>query len=99
MPAAPAGEVAVICVALSIVKPVALVAPNLTAVTLVKLVPVMVTEVPPAVGPAVGETLVTVGEVGVTVIVKKPVAVQTPPLSVMKNVAVSVPLKEGLGGV
>lgn len=42
--------------------------------------------------------LVTVGEVGMTVIVKKPVAVQAPPLSVMKNVAVSVPLK-GLGGV
>ena len=47
----------------------ALVAPNLTAVAPVKLVPVMVTEVPPAVVPAVGEMLVTVGAGNVTLIV------------------------------
>ena len=57
----PAGEVAVIDVAEFTVKPVALVAPNLTAVAPVKLVPVIVTLVPPAVGPAVGEIEVTVG--------------------------------------
>src|SRR5437764_823305 len=61
VPAAPAGEVAVIEVAEATVKVVAGVAPNLTAVAPVKLVPVMVTEVPPAVEPVVGERAVTVG--------------------------------------
>ncbi|OWG15639.1 hypothetical protein KDK82_3132 [Delftia sp. K82] len=57
----PAGAVAVICVALLTVKPVAAVAPKVTAVAPERLVPVMTTEVPPAAGPAVGETEVTVG--------------------------------------
>ncbi|MNM52519.1 hypothetical protein D3C81_635980 [compost metagenome] len=57
----PAGAVAVICVALLTVKPVAAVAPNVTAVAPVKRVPVMMTEVPPAAGPAVGDRLLTVG--------------------------------------
>ena len=39
----------------------AVAAPNVTAVTPVKLVPVIVTDVPPAAGPAVGEIEVTVG--------------------------------------
>ncbi len=51
-PPAPAGEVAVMEVALLTVKLVAAVAPNFTALAPVKLVPVMVTTVPPAVGPA-----------------------------------------------
>ena len=59
----PAGEVAVIVVALTTVMPVADAAPNTTAVAPVKLVPVMVTEVPPSVGPLVGATDVTVGGV------------------------------------
>src|SRR3954451_25110440 len=59
--AVPAGAVAVIDVALLIVKPVALVAPNLTCVTVSRLVPVMLTDVPPAAIPEVGERLVTVG--------------------------------------
>jgi hypothetical protein len=58
---APAGEVAVICVALFTVNVVAPVAPNFTAVAPVKFVPVMVTLVPPAAGPLAGLTLVTVG--------------------------------------
>ena len=57
----PAGAVAVICVALLTVKPVAGVAPNATPVAPVKLVPVTTTVVPPASGPAVGEIDVTVG--------------------------------------
>src|SRR5262249_60404699 len=57
----PAGEVAVIWVALSTVKEPAALLPNLTAVTPEKLVPVMVTPVPPDVGPVFGLTLVTVG--------------------------------------
>ena len=61
VPAAPAGDVAVIWVALLIVKPVAAVAPNATAVAPVRLVPVIVTDVPPAVVPTVGERDVTVG--------------------------------------
>lgn len=43
------------------VKLVAAVAPNVTAVTPVKPVPVIVTTVPPAVGPEVGEIEPTVG--------------------------------------
>ncbi len=60
-PAACAGVVAVMVVALTTVMPVAAVPPKVTAVAPVKLVPVMVTAVPPAVGPLLGLTLVTVG--------------------------------------
>ena len=56
----PAGEVAVIWVSETTVK-VAAAVPKSTAVAPVKSVPVMVTEVPPAVGPAFGLTEVTVG--------------------------------------
>ena len=57
----PAGAVAVICVALLTVKPVAAVAPKVTAVAPDKLVPVMITVVAPDAGPVVGEIEVTVG--------------------------------------
>ena len=57
----PFGDVAVIWVALFTVNPVAAVAPNTTAVAPVKLVPVMTTDVAPAVGPLVGAIDVTVG--------------------------------------
>ena len=57
-----AGEVAVMDVALLTVKLVAgLPDPKLTAVAPVKLVPVIVTLVPPVVGPSAGLTAVTVG--------------------------------------
>ena len=58
---APAGVVAVICVALLTVNEAAAVTPKFTAVAPVKLVPVMVTDVPPAVDPEFGLTLLTVG--------------------------------------
>ena len=57
----PAGEVAVIELPEVTVKLVAAVEPNLTAVAPAKPVPVIVTEVPPAAGPTLGSTLVTVG--------------------------------------
>src|SRR5262245_46457650 len=57
----PAGEVAVIWVALLTVKEPAALLRKLTAVASEKLVPVMVTLVPPDVGPVFGLTLVTVG--------------------------------------
>ena len=60
-PAALAGEVAVILVALTTVKGVAPVVPNVTAVAPVNHVPVIVTTVPPDVVPYVGEIPVTVG--------------------------------------
>ena len=60
-PAEFAGVVAVIEVALLTVKLVAATPPNLTTVAPVKLVPVIVTLAPPAVGPELGLTLVTVG--------------------------------------
>ena len=50
-----------ICVAELTVKPVAAVAPKVTAVVPLKLVPVMVTLVPPLAGPLVGLKAVTVG--------------------------------------
>ena len=52
---------AVIVVGLTTVKPVAAVVPKSTAVAPVRLVPVTVTVVPPACGPAVGLMAVTVG--------------------------------------
>ena len=52
VPAACAGEVAVIWVSETTVKVAAAVAPKWIAVAAVKPVPAMVTEVPPAVGPA-----------------------------------------------
>ena len=61
VPAAWAGAVAVIWVALLTVTPLAAVPPKVTAVAPDRLVPVMVTVAPPAVGPAVGEMEVTVG--------------------------------------
>jgi len=56
----PAGEVAVIWVVLLTMKEAALL-PKLAAVAPEKLVPVMVTLLPPDVGPVFGLTLVTVG--------------------------------------
>ena len=61
VPAASAGEVAVIWVSELIVKLVAAVPPKFTAVTVVKLEPVMVTDVPPEVVPAVGLTELMTG--------------------------------------
>src|ERR1700681_598654 len=65
VPAVPAGEVAVMEVALLTVKVEAgLLGPKFTADAPVRLVPVMVTEVPPVFGPEGGLTPVTVGPGG-----------------------------------
>jgi hypothetical protein len=62
VPAEPAGDVALIEVGDTTVTPVAFVAPNFTtAPVVVKFVPVIVTDVPPLVGPEFGLTAVTVG--------------------------------------
>jgi hypothetical protein len=61
-PALPAGVVAVICVALATTTLVAAALPNVTVAPEAKFVPVIVTDVPPAVVPLFGLTLVTVGE-------------------------------------
>jgi len=60
-PALPAGVLAVIWVALTTTTLVAAVAPNVTVAPVAKFVPVIVTAVPPAVGPPMGEILVTAG--------------------------------------
>jgi hypothetical protein len=60
-----AGEVAVICVAEFTTTPVAAVAPKATDAPVMKPVPVIVTDVPPLVGPVAGEIDVTDG-VGAT---------------------------------
>jgi hypothetical protein len=60
-PALPAGVVAVIDVPLTTTMLVAAVLPNVTVAPEAKLVPVIVTAVPPAVEPLLGLTLVTVG--------------------------------------
>ena len=59
----PAGLTAVIWVAEMTLKEAAFVLPNRTAVAPVKLVPVTVTDVPPAVGPLVGLMPETAGAV------------------------------------
>jgi len=61
VPAASAGETAVIDVALFTVKLAAAVPPNVTAVAPVRFVPVIVTVVPPVVGPLFGLMAVTAG--------------------------------------
>ncbi|GAB3278908.1 hypothetical protein GCM10027456_71080 [Kineosporia babensis] len=61
VPAAPAGAIAVIWVGLSMVGLTTVFEPNLTAVTPMKLVPVITTGVPAVRGPAFGDRLVTVG--------------------------------------
>jgi hypothetical protein len=61
VPAACALVTALIWVGLVTVKLLAVVDPNLTAVQPVRFVPVIVTVVPPAVGPAVGAKVETVG--------------------------------------
>jgi hypothetical protein len=61
VPALPAGEVAVTVVAFTSVTLVAAFAPNSTAVAPVRFVPLIVTVVPPPVGPEDGLTAVTVG--------------------------------------
>src|SRR3984885_10680082 len=60
-PALPAGVVAVIVVLFTTPTLVAAVAPNFTVAPAAKLVPVIVTAVPPAAGPLFGATLLTVG--------------------------------------
>jgi hypothetical protein len=60
-PALPAGVVAVIVVLFTTVTFVAAAVPNFTVAPVAKLVPVMVTDVPPIAGPLLGDTLVTVG--------------------------------------
>ena len=62
-----AGLSAVIVVLLTTVTSVAAFVPKSTTVAPVKLVPVIVTEVPPAAGPLVGLRLVTAGAEGVPV--------------------------------
>jgi hypothetical protein len=57
----PAGDFAVIDVLLTTVRFVAVPVPKVTPVAPLKLVPVIVTSVPPAVVPDVGEIPVTVG--------------------------------------
>src|SRR6185312_17254698 len=61
VPGASAGEIAVMEVPESTVNLVAAVESNLTSEAPTKFVPVIVTRVPPAVGPAVGLTEVTEG--------------------------------------
>jgi hypothetical protein len=65
VPEDPAGDTAVTVVEDVTLNDVAATEPNLTAVAPVKLVPVTVSEVPPAVEPVLGLTLVTVGAGGV----------------------------------
>jgi hypothetical protein len=61
-PALPAGVVAVIDVLLTTTTLVAAVLPNVTVAPVAKFVPVIVTAVPPVVGPLFGLTTVTVGD-------------------------------------
>jgi hypothetical protein len=62
-PALPAGVVAVIVVLFVTETFVAAVPPNVTVAPAAKFVPVIVTDVPPAVDPLLGLKLVTVGAV------------------------------------
>ena len=60
-PALPAGVVAVMLVLFTTITFVAAAEPNVTVAPEAKFVPVIVTAVPPATGPLLGDTLLTVG--------------------------------------
>jgi hypothetical protein len=81
-----AGAIAVTELSLTNVYDVAAVLPNITLVTPVKPLPEIVTEVPPAVVPDVGEMPVTVG-VDEVVYVNTPVPVTDPPGAVITTLA------------
>jgi hypothetical protein len=91
IPAEPAGELAMISVA-ELTAKTTLVLPNLTALAPVKLVPVIVTVVPPTVGPLFGETRLTVGG-GVYVYWLSALVALVPPGFV--TVTLTVPLPAG----
>ena len=74
-PAVWAGVIAVIKVSLTTDTPVADVPSKITAVAPIRFVPVMVTPVPPAVEPDVGEILITIGAGVVFVTVNPPTCV------------------------
>src|SRR5205807_2291967 len=78
VPADPAGETAVSFVALTNVTEVPAFAPNLTVAPLTNPVPVIVTVVPPAVGPADGLTAVTAGTAALLYLSAVPVALVPP---------------------
>ncbi len=80
-PAACAGATAVAEVADTGVNDVAAVVPNDTAVRPVRFVPVIVTEVPPAVEPVVGDSDVTVGAGAANVTVE--VSLPVPPVGLV----------------
>jgi hypothetical protein len=92
----PAGAVAVMEVAEFTVKPVAGAAPKVTAVAAVKLVPVIVTEVPPAAGPEVGDIDVTAGWAIYVNWSAAPVALVPPDVVTVTS---TVPLPAGDGAV
>jgi hypothetical protein len=75
------------------VKPVAGVAPNVTAVAPLKLVPVIVTDVPPVAGPEVGDIDVTVGAATYVNWSAAEVA-DVPPIVVTRTSTVPVPAGE-----
>ena len=78
-PAVPAGVVQVMVVALTTTLFVTAVPPKVTPVAPVKPVPVSVTAVPPAMLPALGATLVSVGGDGGATYVKSVFAALVPP--------------------
>jgi hypothetical protein len=87
----PAGDFAVILVVLTIFTSVAGVMPNFTVVPVPKLFPVMVTVVPPAVEPEVGEMPVTVGAAAVYVNLSTSVFAEVPAGVVTVTSSVPVP--------
>ncbi len=94
----PAGLSAVIVVSLTTVRFVAGVVPKSTAVAPVKLVPVIVTRVPPAVGPLVGLTPVTVGATAAVYVKSSAEDVADVPPGVV-TVTSTVPVPAGLSAV
>jgi hypothetical protein len=92
VPVAPAGDVVVIDVADTTVNGTAEAVPNLTAVAPVKFVPVIVTAVPPAVEPPVGDTAVTVGTPAYVNLSAALTALEPPPVVTMMS---TVPVPAG----
>src|SRR5882672_7919511 len=94
-PAALGGEVAVIDVLEFTVKLAAGTVPKLTAIAPVKFVPVMLTDVPPAVLPLVGDRLVTVGTEAATYVNRSEAPVELVPLGVVTVISTVPALPAG----
>lgn len=95
-PADPAGAIAVICVGLFTTYEVAATAPKRTAVAPLKLVPVIVTLVPPAIVPLLGDAPLTVAAAKAELVNVNATDADVPPGEAIAKATLPIPLEFGV---